>query len=434
MATYYVDDGGDNTTGATWATAYTSINALVAAVALASGDIVYFGHDSQCQAVNVANLTISGPSSGLPVVFISATTGSTPPTYQQATGNQIDTTEGAFNVTFSGVFALHGIKVVSGGLITINTTAAYSYGNNCIFAPAAGSYLNLGTVGKFVFENTIIDLSADGTTARPGFVINVNSTSIFKGLSFVNAAYRTGVVVNASSQGNCRISGGDFSGFTNATTCEISTNSVATTVFENIKTNSTWSANTGTPTTGKTTFINCGSADQPVSILTFDQKGQLSSSSSIYRTSGATVESTPTAWQITTSAVCSVDSPFYSEYIYGTIDATGSKTFDVFVTNDTADLTDAECWLEVEYKATASSGQWTLVSDKIATRTTTAVAQTDDVTSTWNGTGPAFTYKQKLSVTATVNTTGLYRARVAVGKASVLSSSYLYIDPLVTVS
>jgi hypothetical protein len=91
-------------------------------------------------------------------------------------------------------------------------------------------------------------------------------------------------------------------------------------------------------------------------------------------------------------------------------------------------------WLEIEYLKDADEAQWTLATDQRTTVTTTAVAQTDDTTSTWNGTGPSFTYKQSLAVTATIGETGQYRARVAVGMTSVASSRNFYVDPKVTVS
>ena len=66
MSVYYVDDGGDNTTGAAWATAYTSLSALDDAVAIASGDIIYIGHDHVCQYAHAAHRVITGPASGAP--------------------------------------------------------------------------------------------------------------------------------------------------------------------------------------------------------------------------------------------------------------------------------------------------------------------------------------------------------------------------------
>ena len=120
MATYIVDDGGDNSNGSSWATAYTSVNALDTAVALASGDIVHFGHDSVCQATNVSSNIIGGPASGAPVLFISATQGSSPATYQASTTAQIDTTEAAtYDISLDGSFALYGMSLKSGRSITI---------------------------------------------------------------------------------------------------------------------------------------------------------------------------------------------------------------------------------------------------------------------------------------------------------------------------
>jgi hypothetical protein len=441
MATYYVDDGGDNSTGADWASAYTSINALDAAVALASGDIVYFGHDSQCQAVNAGNLTITGPTAGAPVVFISVTQGSNPPAYQQATANQIDTTEGAYSCTFDGSFALYGIKVASGANVVVaNDLDEAGFVSGCILAPAANGTVTLGggSADTKVYKTTI-DLTADGTTNRATAPMALGAAKdvLYQGLSFVNAGYRTGTVFSANSGLTlAAIDGCDFSGFNNATLCELFASSQSTKIaVSNCKTAATWALYSGTqPYFNDIKAINVGPSDSPQALAIVRNKNTLTSSSSIYRSGGATIEGANTSWLITTDATCNQDMPLYSEFIYGRITSTGSKTFDVYVTNDTADLTDAEIWLEVEYKSAASSGLWTLATDRAATRTTTPAAQTDDVASTWNGTGPAFTYKQKLSVTAEVATTGLFRARVCVGKASVGAASFLYVDPKVAVS
>jgi hypothetical protein len=180
-------------------------------------------------------------------------------------------------------------------------------------------------------------------------------------------------------------------------------------------------------------LYNCGPADAPTYLFQQNSRGTLASSASIYRTSGATVEGDATGWLITTTAACAEGSPFQSQWIYGEVDSTGSKTFTVYITNDTADFTDAQVWLELEYLGTADEANTTLASDHRVI-TTTAANQTDDTTSTWNGTGPSFTYKQSLAVTATVGETGQYRARVCVGLASIASSRYFYIDPKVTVA
>jgi hypothetical protein len=124
--------------------------------------------------------------------------------------------------------------------------------------------------------------------------------------------------------------------------------------------------------------------------------------------------------------------------MYGQIASTGSKTFDVYITNDTGDFTDADVWLEVQYLGTTGESEWSMVSGHRTITTTAATAGTDDTTSTWvglNNSGQGLAdFMRKLSVTATVNVAGQYRARVCVGLTGIASSRYFYIDPKVTVS
>ena len=444
MTTYFVDDGGDGSDGLTWAKAYTSINALDAAVAFASGDIVYFGHDHVCQAVNSATLTIVGPTSGLPVVFISATTGSDPPAYQKGTGTQIDTTEGAtFDVVFNGAFALYGIFVKAGrDIYGDNDQNESFYCRDCTLAPGPSNGINAsgnnGTGRQFV--NLIADLTQDGSSDRSGsvFLISGSAGYSINGLTFVNPGFRTGnIFAGAASQtGRRDISGADFSGFTNATTCEIFGGNSQNVTLTNCKTVANYSLYDASAANVDTRILatNVGSADDPAGMWYHDYFGDAKSSTSIYRSGGATIEGIANSWLVTTTAVCNEYAPFHSPWIYGLVSSTGSKTFDTYITNDTADFTNAQIWLEVEYLATSDSPLWTLASDQRATITTTAADQDDDTTSTWVGAGPAYTYKQRLRVTATVGETGQFRARVVTGVASIASSRYFHIDPLVTVT
>jgi hypothetical protein len=435
---WYVDDGGDGTTEDSWATADTSINNLDAEKTFASGEIVYFGHDMQCQATNSANLTITGPSSGAPVIFISATQGSDPVTYQASTTKQIDTTEGAYHIIVSGAFAWYGMSVAAGGRVYFSTDRDENqYHEACRFALGADGFLFL-TVGGSDIElvNCVVDLTSDGTTNRsqPIWYTNTNLKFTARGLSFVNSGYRTGVVFYSESQvSNINISGCDFSGL--ASTCELfEFPNGSKAVGSNCITAATWTPVGGSIRAAhEVDLVNFGPADAPTYIYHQDYAGTTVSSSAIYRTGGATVEGDACGWLVTTVAGCAEGNPHYSPWIYGEVSSTGSKTFTVYITNDTADFTDAQVWLEVEYLGTADEANTTLASDH-RTITTTAANQTDDTTSTWNGTGPSFTYKQSLAVTATVNETGQYRARVCVGVASIAGSRYFYIDPKVTVS
>lgn len=438
MTTYYVDDGGSATSPYdTWAKAATSLSALDDAITFVAGDVIYIGSDHVCQYVHSGSRTITGPGSGVPVKVISASTADT--TYAKSSTNQIDTSESNYHLTLSGAFSWYGIRFRPGNDCIF--TAGSTYANrlfDCTIVGSAGEDNILS--GDYIAKDLTVDLTADGSTPRAANVIKFDGTRAkINGLSFVNAGYRTAYIIGYGTGGGyTEITGADFSGFTNATLCElvdITDNAVLATI-NNCLTASTWAPlTTSRPRPrGKITFTNCGPANAPTYLVERTFEGDVVSTNSIYRSGGATIEETNLAWLITTTSVCVEAEPMYAPWMYGVVNSTGSKTFDVYITNDTADFTDAEVWLEIEYFSEPTEAIWDLASNQRATITTTAVAQTDDTTSTWNGSGPSFTYKQKLSVTATVDVAGLYRARVCVGVASLASSRYFYVDPIVTVS
>jgi hypothetical protein len=186
-------------------------------------------------------------------------------------------------------------------------------------------------------------------------------------------------------------------------------------------------------------FVNCGSANAPTFLMQKTGPGDLISTTDIYRDGGAEMDGTPFAWLVMTN-----DGGFYPDYfidvglelrlpwIYGTTEA-GTRTFTVHITNDAGDLTDWDIYLEVEFLSVAGTPLTSLATDS-APGVSSTTAQTDDTSSTWTGTGPSFTYKQKLEVTAAVAEDGLYRARVCLRKASIASSAYLYVDPMIEVA
>jgi hypothetical protein len=444
MTVYYVDDGGSSTSPYdTWAKAATSINDLDTAIAFASGDIVYFGHDHNCQAENAASLAITGPTSGLPVIFISATTGSSPATYQKGTGTQIDTTEGAtFDVTFDGSFGLEGILVKAGRSIVLDQANTEGFvGRNCTFAPGpTGSAISTGNNSANVrrLNNLIVDLSQDGTTDRSTVVFATGTGTgriILNGITFINAAYRTGTVFNSTTTGTRIVAGADFSGFTNASLCEICNANLGQMTIANCKTAGTFALldNSAPSTYAEFLAVNVGPTDNPAALQYHTYFGDIASSTSIYRSSGATIEGIANSWLVTTTANCNEYAPFHSPWMPSRVATAGTKNFDVFISNDTADFLDSEVWIELERRTTVGSPLWTLASDQRATITTTPVAQDDDTTSTWVGAGPAYTYKQRLRITAAVEP-GQYRVRVVTGVASIASSRNFYVDPDVTVT
>lgn len=444
MATYYVDDGGDNTTGASWATAYLSFADLVAAHAtLADGDVVYVGHDTVDGHTYTANLSITGPTSGLATIISADNTSGTPPTtYTTATSIQCSVNDGAYALYFVNAISAYGLKVEAGTDINIqtNATAPQSF-ENCTFLPSkvtSGRYFNCqGALNynnhRLTFKNCTIDLGNDtGSSANVPIQLK-DENCYFSGCTVANGSNRTGAIIAAPGEArHNEFSACDFSSCSNAS-CEIISPNAMTgiVVMSNCKTKTTptYTVAADSLRAGRVTITNSGSSYDATQTYVRDAFGEVASSTSIYRNNGARVEATSVGWTVTSSSIAKEQAPFYTPWIYGVITDTGSKTFTIYISTSTvADLYDDEVWIEVEYTGTSGSALSTLTKDQRATILTTHALQSDDTTSTW--TGITATYKQSLGVTATVNQTGLYRARVALGKAS----TTLYVDPKVTIS
>lgn len=436
MTTYYIDDGGSNTSPFdTWAKAAPDLPTLDAAVTFAAGDIVYVGHDSVDAYSYSGTTNIIGPTSGAPVRIISATQGSSPAAYQKATADQINTGH-TYSIQFDGSFVLVGIQASVASLNMIGDSNEENGLYDCQINIGDNDTFTAGTSsGRVDIVDCTFDFSDDGASRSTNvFTASaVNRQGNVIGCTFASIGNRTGGIVDMVTTGGIEISGADFSSL--AAGEELAEVGDGVLYMNNCITPSSFTWITGTwETGGRVTAVNVGPANDPTALFAADYYGTVLSSSTIYRTGGAEAEGTNVSWLVTTESTCHELGTFRTPWIYGAIASTGSKTFDLFVVNDTADFDDDEVWVEIEFLGTATEAVFSRADDHRASITATPATQTDDTSSTWNGTGPSFTYKQKLSVTATVNVAGLYRARVHVGVASIASSRNFYIDPAVTVT
>lgn len=446
MTVYYVDDGGSNTNPYdTWAKAAPTLAALQTAIPGSTGtggNVIYIGADSVSSGDGAA-VTFTGPTSGICTV-ISATVGTT--TYAKSATNQVSTTG---TQSWIGNFALYGLQVNASDAISFNCPTGasgaetYFYTNGCTAKPGSNRSLNLagsGTTTGGVHRNVDLTVSAanDSGVQSATFINLAYNRFEFNGITFVDSgSHRTGTAIASNSTNHlneAQISGADFSTLTGLSAIIGMGSGNGLIQVHNCKTaaSPTWATGTANAP-ARLIVTNSGSTDAPEKFYFFSLNGSVESQSAIYRDSGASVETVPVSWKMVSSSTTAPSHPLTTPWMYGVISATGSKTFDVYVTQDggSGDLTDADVWLELEYLGTSNVAQSTLVTDmaSVSGFFSGAAAQTDDATSTWTG-SITETYMQKLSVTATVNEDGLYRARVALGKAS----TTLYVDPIVTVS
>lgn len=448
MPIYCIDDGGDgsqtNTTHSSsvldWAKADTSIANLLAYDAAAlttAGNVIYFGDDHNDPNA-VAALTLTGPASGGAVILVSADRTQSTPTYKKGTGNQISSLGGAFSTTLDGSFALIGISAASGaGFVhgaDANEVALMRY---CT--------VKLGHAGQFevtsafaIVEDLTINCAADsGPTAVDVVSSSTNLHRPLTDVTVVSGSNRTGqaftsqTVVLGADLSSCVDSGFDVVG--------------TTTFFSsiaNVKTHSTYSlSDIGAGSVSITQLSNVGPTYDATQLLSWDGALQVRSTDDIYRTDGAKVEGVNCAWQLRTDIVTTYIGELHygsTPWMFGRVASTGSRTFDVYITNDTADFDNSQVWLEVVYLDASGSPTIAVASDRrefpAAATTSPGGVSRDDTTSTWVGAGPSYTYKQRLRVTANVGQAGQFRARVCVGLASIGAARNFYVDPKVTVT
>lgn len=440
MATFIDPAAAGANNGSSWTDAYqTWAAAQTGTTSFTTGGPYYVRYNTTQTLVASASLT--GPSSGAAAVFISADGSGTSATYTVATTNNIDGSGGSYGITFTGSFVFYGLQFRPGTALTssVNQSQSIHY-VNCTLKPTDkvnNPFVTSGSYGHVKATNLVIDCASDSSDTANN-IISVTATGrvSFVGLSFANVSHRkTTYAIGCSTTFQALdLEGCDFSNLPSNENCLGGANIAGTITAANCKTYPgvpLISSTASMSSAGVLTAVNCGSTDDPTNLIHFTGRGYLSSSTSIYRTGGATVSGTACSWKLATIAtVPSEGVTFDTPWIYGVLSSTGSKTFTVYISQDggSGDLTDAEVWLEVEYMGSSGVPLYTLGNDHRADITTTAAAQADDTTSTW--TGITATYKQALAVTATVNEAGLYRARVVLGKAS----TTLYVDPLVTVS
>lgn len=444
MAAYYVDSAGSATSPYdTWAKAHTSFVDLYDAVTFTEGDVVRVSHSSADSFSWSAGRTLSNPSAqgvGLKVISTDKSTDQA----AIATANQLDSSAGSYNITLSANAYFYGIKVKAGTYIGLYPSA-YSrlVFEDCYFTVGHNSQIFPSSVSWLQFIRCTFDIGDTG--AATADIFNINNTGIteFEDCTILNGSNRTGslfsidyraahVIVNGMDISSCTGTGFEIFAQRN--------NAAGVYIFQHLKLPATMIFyETGGSLSGGLEVVvsNSGNGLAPAQIDHKQTNGVMQEDTSIYRTGGASFNGTNASWSVTTESSCSYARPYRSPWIVVNVDSTGSKNFDIFITHDTtpsADLTDTEVYMELQYKDTSSSDEWVLVDDRPTDIAGAGTAQDDDTTSTWNGTGPSFTYKQRLRNTVTVNTTGIARARVCVCYPSIAAGDYFYIDPKVVVS
>ena len=454
MAEYIIDDGGDNTDGTTWAKAYNSLGDFqVANGTPGVTDILYFGHNSVDTFAYAANILYQPATTQQLIRMISVTQGTgviggAAFVKQIATANQIDLHQaGAFGFECEQGWHFEGIRLVAGGNITFQAESNdIQVLEDCTVLPGPNGIVSLLPLNSCTtrVKNLTIDCTND-TGASGNYPLNASAYTEVLGLTFVNCNNRTGGMIrNTFDTSPSDISGIDISAITTAAAAELISWSSASRFMRlsHIKVPATWTLYSGASTsmrTGCQLYVSHVDND-PTFLVHKDYYGEMWADTAIVRTGGAEVEGTAVSWGGPTSGLetqsylsNALALNFYSPWIHFNVATTGAKTLTAYIVNDLAAMTDAEVWLEAETMATASDSIYTFATSRIAGSTDAATTLTSD-SSTWTGSGPAYTHKQKITLAVTVNVVGIQRARFAVGRASLVASSFFFMDPQIEVT
>lgn len=445
MAAYYVWSGATGTgTGATWATAYTSIVAALTSGGKTVNDVFYLAHDhsesnASSTSLDFAGSGFAGSGATANKVICVNRSGSVPPVSADRRATAQVSTTANNNLFISGFVHFDGIIFVAGNstgapVISPQTLqAGYSRFDNCslrIGSTGAGKIglgSNGGVTGSYTeWRNTTVSFAAvTQTIETDGMLLWQDTPSALLG-----TIPTTLFNIRGGSGGSVECRGVDFSAAGSGKTIVGAGNSMAVKYrLLDCKTNASATLSTVPNSVGSTEvdFIRSGSSGVNYTVRSHRRSGLLVEETTIVRSGGASDGTTTIAWNIATTANCSSSLPFETPPIAIWNDITGSvRTATIEgIWGGGAVPNDNDIWVDVEYLGDAGSPQASFINDGTADLLTTAAAQTSS-SATWGGS----TTKFKLNVSFTAQQKGWIYARVKCGKPS----TTFYIDPLVTLT
>ncbi len=458
MAAYCVYSGGNGTGGAIagsvpsstdWTNAYTNIQAALAAITEAAGDIIYVAHDH--------NFNYTANYSIVPAAFIwiisidrTNTTTATP------TAGAKETATGAFTGTIQGSGYYYGITFTSGSTaaacLTVNATT--TAGNSAIFntcgfeltnsAATAASIrlsggINVAKVSSYVncrfkFTNTLQILQPNGSVTH-NFIGCYVDSGFTKPSVLIGAMASTGPGVTVTYEGcdwtwatALQAISGAVSGYHKYTNCLVP---------------STITSATHGGIGALTLELNgCGTASNDYAYGYYKQDGSgiIQHDTGVYLTAGDAFQTTNAGTQqlslkmipsanIATAAIGKCF-PLYSPWFNANVTATGSKTLSLKIGHsESVVLNSDQIGIEIEYMGDTNHPEFTWdLSAPIIGLTGSALTDTAEA---WTVPATEVTKTHTLSKTVTINQTSFCRARIAVYKQT---TNAVYVHPVLLVS
>lgn len=446
MANIYVrsSDGNDADNGSTWALAKASVAGASGAASIESAgdDILLAAGHSETYAANTTIALTGAQGTPTRIICVDDTGNPEPPT-AASTGAVIETT-GASNLIFTAAGAgqclvLEGVRLRAGtannaARIDLNSIGRSGYAlKNCALECAGNAALSRislvasnSYVGQFTMDDCWVKFANAGSyVSFLGALLQWRGGGLEAGgvsptcliganLSGLGTAELSGLDLSAGAPGMVIFAAGNLNHGFDA-------------YIRNSKLPASWSGglvtNPGGAGAYRCEMHNCTSGATVYGLWVETSSGTIRDEQTIKRTGGA-----GESHKFVTGAGASYNFPLEGVEIVADNATTGTPiTVSVEVVTDGVTLTDADCWLEVQYLA--SGGLSGFAHDGKANTLAAAANQTTS-TADWTTTGLTSPVKQKLSVTFTPATAGFIHAVVKVAKPS----TTVYVDPALTVA
>lgn len=442
MANLYVrsTDGNNADNGSTWALAKAT---LAGAAAIdAAGDRIYVSQAHSESSASAQTISLAGTATS-PVWVIGGDDAAEPPTAVSTA--PIVATTGASSITINGHCYVYGITFSAGStataasILTAQSSADTQTYERCAFklgASAASSVIQLGQaasswVSDVRLKNCDVSFSGSGQTIYLG----AGRVEWHGGTALASTSTPTsaGMFTLTTRNGVALIEGLDLTNFSSSLNLASATGS-GRLIIRNCKLPASWAGSlyTGTKVAGaRIEMHNCDSADTNYWLQVDDFCGSIVTETTIVKSGGASDGTTPISWKMVSNSTAeypqlTIDSP---EIVRWNSTTGSSITVTVETVTDNVTLTDAECWIEVQYLGTSGRPLSTFINDAKADVLATADNQTSSSV-TWTTTGLTTPVKQSLSVSFTPQEAGYIHAVVKLAKAS----TTVYVDPLLTVT
>lgn len=427
MANLYIrsTDGNDADNGSTWALAKAKL-AGADAIDTAGDDIYLSQVHSESSATTVA-LSFAGTNAA-PTRILCVNDGAEPPT--TLTTGAIVATTGANPLRITGNLYCEGVQFKAGdgnGLIQLApnyTAGAYTQRYvNCemyLGDTNAGSSINIGASesrGQTNFVNTNFRLSNAGQKIFVNGKMHIVGGAISAGTSALSYLFSFNTSATAVE---VLVEGFDFSVLPAAFDIMLAPARPGIVVVRGCTMPASWSGDlisaAITCPTFRAELYDCTNATTTWLQWIEDYCGTIKAETTLVRTGSLA----PYSLNMTSNAKANeAFGHLKSNEIFlgvGTPGSAQTATFEI-LHDSVTNLTDAEIWVEVEYRDTSGSRRSVEITDK---RVTVLATPTDQTTSAvaWTTTGMTNPNKQKLSVTFTPQVAGYSVARIVLAKPS----------------